>query len=340
MNKEIRSIAVVSGKGGSGKTMVAAALGALISNYMNVTLVDADVATGGLTYYLSLRYVKKPGFGLTECIEDISKSDLAVTTLNYKNETLRFVGVGNHRKIAQSHADLSEVVRHIIGASGDSLVIIDCRGGIDAESISICGMVDCILIVAETDTTSIQATNHLADVLSDNELSYRVGGFLINKVFDDPSTIAKTGSALFRAKFLGAIPFDIEATKCFISGNLPEDRTTFIKQVSHVAHRIIGVPPIGREWEFSDFTGMNLEDKWSTLGGFVISAIGLIISLMAITGLYFERSNMNIGREFFSTSILFLLSIMMLILAASTTNTRRIFGRIFDAYLSILRRIA
>ena len=59
------SIAIVSGKGGSGKTFIAAELASLIAARIPVTLMDADTGTGGLSYYLGLKYVRNITEGFT-----------------------------------------------------------------------------------------------------------------------------------------------------------------------------------------------------------------------------------------------------------------------------------
>lgn len=68
-----KSIAVVSGKGGSGKTMVAVALaqGVALAE-RSCILIDADFATGGLTYYLTFRNFKNARIGLSDILEDKS----------------------------------------------------------------------------------------------------------------------------------------------------------------------------------------------------------------------------------------------------------------------------
>jgi hypothetical protein len=64
-----RSVAIVSGKGGSGKTMIVATI-ANILDYHDIPtlLIDTDVGTGGLSYYLSIKYARGIGLGISELL--------------------------------------------------------------------------------------------------------------------------------------------------------------------------------------------------------------------------------------------------------------------------------
>src|SRR5688572_12115014 len=67
------TLAVVSGKGGSGKTLVATAIAhGLALCEKKVLLVDTDTGTGGLSYYLGFSAYKQTREGLTEFIVEKS----------------------------------------------------------------------------------------------------------------------------------------------------------------------------------------------------------------------------------------------------------------------------
>jgi septum site-determining protein MinD len=67
-----RSIAIISGKGGSGKTMVTAMIACILDhacsvlpekNSQSILAMDADTGTAGLTYYLGLKYLENFSVG-------------------------------------------------------------------------------------------------------------------------------------------------------------------------------------------------------------------------------------------------------------------------------------
>ncbi|WP_305418184.1 nucleotide-binding protein [Photobacterium leiognathi] len=68
-NKSCKTIAIVSGKGGSGKTMLTATIAKILDiSGSSVLLIDADFGTAGLTYYLGLNEVNNISVGLANLI--------------------------------------------------------------------------------------------------------------------------------------------------------------------------------------------------------------------------------------------------------------------------------
>jgi len=66
---DMKVLAVVSGKGGSGKTLfVTTLMLELDRNDIKVILVDGDLGTGGASYFLGLDHVRSIQIGLTEIL--------------------------------------------------------------------------------------------------------------------------------------------------------------------------------------------------------------------------------------------------------------------------------
>src|SRR5262245_12556369 len=133
-----RIIAIVSGKGGSGKTMVAALMAQIMGRSVSVTLVDADTGTGGLTYYLGLNAVSNVAVGLADLLLDSSFPDtLPVQTVAWERSQVSFLGIGDHRRLYRESTSGSSRLPTIMGRLRDlnNVVIVDCRGGIDSESL-------------------------------------------------------------------------------------------------------------------------------------------------------------------------------------------------------------
>src|SRR6266576_1279004 len=107
------SVAVVSGKGGSGKTVVAAEIASLMSRQsLNVILMDADTATGGLSYYLGLKYVRNITEGFTSYA--LAKNSgtpraeqpnlmelIQVVSDDYSGTRFGFLAIGDHRRLSR-----------------------------------------------------------------------------------------------------------------------------------------------------------------------------------------------------------------------------------------------
>lgn len=292
-----KTVAVVSGKGGSGKTMVATSIAKVLDSAgVSTTLVDTDVGTGGLSYYLAVKHISGGiNVGISEMLmrksgehQDEHSKQIETKGLIQKIDGFSdsyFVAVGDHRRLLRERKEdhfrdeIGGALEYLRNRMGNFL-ICDCRGGIDEDSLAVCEFADFIILVIETDAASFQTTIHLVDVLSDNGLSYKIKGFLINKVFDNPSTIVTNGQGAFRAQYLSAIPYDLDALRGFLVGDTPSLNSVFS---DHVRSGIRKLFPeyLGsdrdRVWEFEDYSTVALSDVDARTGGVALSAFLMLI---------------------------------------------------------------
>jgi septum site-determining protein MinD len=307
-----RSIAVISGKGGSGKTMIAAVMASIWAKSSSIShkfaalnpaiiksknppesliLIDGDTGTAGLSYYLGLKYLENFSGGLSQFSSGefefrLSNIDYLAAARPLKHfENTRFFGVGNHRLLTQRmppdhRADLLGAV--VQSFQQEYSIIVDCRGGIDEESIAVCREVDDIILIVESDITSFQASQHVVETLTDLNLAHKLKGFIINKAFNDPSVIARNGIAALRCQCLGAIPFDLSAMRSFFVGEIPDEASQFTAQVWDAMRKAypdeqIFYKPSVRPWQFSEFGQTSVSSGASLFGGIVAASFILII---------------------------------------------------------------
>lgn len=345
-NKLGKVVAIVSGKGGSGKTMLAVALaqGAALAG-REVVLIDTDFATGGLSYYLTFREFNNARLGISDVLEGDglfpSLSSWAVSGVSNGLgrgwlSKLRLVPMGDQRRFFDdTERRSSKLLQSIIEEArhlGD-LVIVDCRGGIDNQSLEVCHMVDEILIVVETDSTSIRSSQHLTDVLSEQKLRSKVAGFVLNKVMDNPTALAKTASSLLGIAYLGSIPFDIEATRSYIQGHIPDSNTLFSQQVFATLPRFMTdmdiydrIPVLSPE----EFGSVTLRSPEVRLGGLVVLTISLYLSATYIFFLY----SSYFGQKYFfdelrAVGILFIFGANIITFIALSDSVKQKIGRFF-----------
>ncbi|MFB2827685.1 ParA family protein [Aeromonas veronii] len=284
-NKDCKTIAVVSGKGGSGKTMLTATIAKILdeSKY-SVLLIDADFGTAGLTYYLGLSEVSNISVGLTNLFSTKTKTalhhDKVIEKLkSYKN--IDFIGVGDHRRYKLNgesdffHEYFDDFITQIKSEARYDFIIVDCRGGVDDESLTVSSTADEIIIVAETDTTSFQATQYLVDTLYDYGVSDKLSGFFVNKVFDDPSLLIRNGAIGFKTRCLSSIPFDLDAIKSFLIGEIPKSSSVYTSQIWHGLRTIevfskIGNAPI-KALDSKQFSIFSFKDRNINIGSYFIS---------------------------------------------------------------------
>ena len=97
-----KTIAILSGKGGSGKTMMSATMANILSLHTEgLLLVDFDFTTAGLSYYLGIDVVAQKREGISNLIVSPSGKRITmnrlVTQVFTDSISYNFLGIGNHR---------------------------------------------------------------------------------------------------------------------------------------------------------------------------------------------------------------------------------------------------
>jgi flagellar biosynthesis protein FlhG len=252
-----------------------------------------------------------------------------------------FLGVGDHRRLFREleHEELPSKLGDIVRSLkslGSSYVLVDCRGGIDPESLAICSAVDEIILVAEADTTSFQASQHVVDILNAHQLGTKLRGFIINKVIDDPSVVIRTGTSVFRCTNLGAVPFDLEATRAFLIGELPPLRSPFLVHtwaaVQKLAPGDVPEPP-GRPWTRREFREIGFANLESVRGGAVLA--GVLFLICVLLPLSITSADRVFGLRVYDMLVI---SGLTLGLLGCFEPFRRALGKIVLAYVDVLSR--
>jgi len=334
-----RSVAIVSGKGGSGKTMIAAVMAELFDSIgSSVILVDADTGTAGLSFYLGLEQVRNTSVGVSNLLTGGTSETRIRDSLQPIRHLAhaRFLSAGDRRASTVGLPDLNLRVKQLISGLDylePDVIIVDCRGGVDLESLAFCQAVDDIILIVESDTTSFQASRDLVEMLGSVGIAPKLAGFIINKVFEDPSTVARNGTALFGTQFLSAIPFDFEAMRDFFVGRIPSVYSVFAVHVQHALHRAFPdetLPPDGHVYTFTEFREVGLTNLDSLRGGLVASAC-----IIFATVLFILSTLSSIAAPFHDFRVAVLVLSIVGLLGASE-GTRRFMGRALNNVMSIL----
>jgi flagellar biosynthesis protein FlhG len=352
-----KSVAVVSGKGGSGKTMVAVAMaqGLAVDGY-RVLLIDTDFATGGLTYYLTFNVFHQGRFGLADIfnksqdrpsMEDLVAYSKADHDERHWLARINLIPIGDQRRLYDVVSDdIKFIIEDIInqGRGIFDVIIVDCRGGIDSQSIDVCSACEDILLVMETDTTSIQASQHLVDILSQKNLKRQLAGFILNKVMDDPSSLAKTGSSLLRADYLGAIPFDIEATRAYIQGKVPDVYSLFSHHVRASQRRLfpeLSNLSVVKPLDSAQFGTLSLRTPEAKIGAVILAAIALNAAFFAVWAVLGQPETYQNRVAVPLREILIGIGVASLLVLAALSESFKVgLGRLLYSYFSILRRLS
>jgi len=168
----LMTISFVSGKGGVGKTSLAANFAWVCAKLAKTILVDLDFQNQGASGLLSLYAPLRGGGALAALSTDrqVEESDLVGCGDNlYFLPAVSCASAPEHAALAElvSQPDFpSKVGRLLIDLHdkfGFEIVILDCHGGLDFVSLAAHRVSDHTIVVTEADTVTFNGTLELLD---------------------------------------------------------------------------------------------------------------------------------------------------------------------------------
>ena len=235
-------VAVVSGKGGVGKTLVSTAIGYEFSKVHRTLIVDLDFFNRGLSGLLGARDKRKveeiepPAEFVDQSLEEknwtVSQVQDNIFTLEYPDLSAEHLLKFQSSEVEKLKEQLEELVDKATDACDAEVVVLDCHGGPDNTSFAACTIADCSVLVSEPERITFYGTLHFlrqAEKAIGNEdtnihlLFNKVGkdfsGSFLQRLYDED--IQK----FFGPKpLLGMIPFEEYLTNEF-------GKTTFLTSV-------------------------------------------------------------------------------------------------------------
>lgn len=232
-----RVISVVSGKGGSGKSLLTAVLGqALAREGENVLLVDMDIFVRGLTVLLySFRRPKRDGNSTVSNLLGIFssesqkrgpvKTDASTYKLERFHECDVLPAVSNiGEPLDYDDTNLSDekfcqrAIARLIKSVKDryDYIFLDNRAGMDSLIAASCRAADIVLAIAEDDAVGRQTNTNLVHFLQTRK-RVRIIYSIMNKARGLRSYPEVQDRSKQKQEFtmLGIIPFDMEIMESF-----------------------------------------------------------------------------------------------------------------------------
>lgn len=209
------SICVVSGKGGTGKSMVTASLATMLSRHGRTLIVDADLGVGN-AHILQDVHPEHSFFDVVE--EHMEVGDILCKC----NDNLDLLAGGSGYA---SMSGLSNYQMHLIAQGLEKLelqykhLVVDCAAGISPQTISFAAAADVVMLVTTPDVTAMTDAYALYKVLlqrKPNSTPLLVVNRVINQ--EEAQSVAERITSVSR-KFLGRAPRWV--------ATLPEDRAAF-----------------------------------------------------------------------------------------------------------------
>jgi len=234
-------IAVTSGKGGTGKTLVSSCLGfALTRAGHRVLLVDADLATDGLSLYL----LGPQGIGDWESFRD-ENTFASVLRRRSMNGVVGVVPRPINRSASGDHGVIYDALISSRGLYGDlpppntvdrdhfrvavgqlfdglrsraefDYIIVDTRGGFSFETADVCALADSFILVTEADFTSFYQSRNLVQEVgaSAEELGRepRLRAIFVNKALEKIRDSGELDLAAMEVSFRLEVVKEFEST--------------------------------------------------------------------------------------------------------------------------------
>jgi septum site-determining protein MinD len=319
---DTKYINVVSGKGGTGKTLLCTILAELLGNQnVNVLVVDMDIFVRGLTALLYFH--KGESLMLTE------ESELTISDIFYRNErksmkegrlaihryrsfdicpaVSRINQLFNHERelifdVEHNHMSFKRVIDFIPQGRYD-YVLLDCRAGYDSLVSAIHESADMTICVQEDDDISNVTASNLVRQL-ERDSSRKPIFSLINKArnindFNDLENKQKQGLTS-----IGYIPFDMDVMNSFGEKSFWDDisKSLYKSAVAEAWNKLCFKADLKHNLKYRRNSPL-LSDKVESFFGIiglrqrVVSILGLFITVIGATYSFLGRDIFYYIRE-------------------------------------------
>jgi septum site-determining protein MinD len=205
-----RVIAMVSGKGGVGKTTVTANLGiALAKRNLKVCLVDADIAMANLSLLLSMH-------SSPITLHDVLLGEASIQDAIYDGpEGVKLVPSGlsleSYRRVDPER--LKSVIDAIVNQF--DFILLDSPPGIEKNVMGVMNAAEEVLLI--TIPTSASIADVLKAKITAQRLNTRVIGILINMLRNEKGEIKPDDvMKMLELPIFGLIPYDAEIRRSFM----------------------------------------------------------------------------------------------------------------------------
>lgn len=207
-----RIIAVVSGKGGVGKTTMVANLGSALTKMgKNVIVLDANLTTPSLGLHLGV-----PLYPVT--LHDVLKGSANIKDAVYTHETgVKIIPAGlslrDMRGVDSKH--LPNALLDLLGSA--EIILLDSAAGFGKEALASIEAADEMVVVTNPEISAV--TDALKAVKIAEQLGTKPLGFVLNRTTGKRHEMARGDilSMLDNVPLLGEVPEDISVQQAVAS---------------------------------------------------------------------------------------------------------------------------
>jgi CO dehydrogenase maturation factor len=208
----------VTGKGGSGKTMLTAIMTGLLARRENLRIlaIDADSAVN-LPYALGMRVGTTVSDMRRNLIED-PEARAEIENKHIRNVMAESLEIGGGFDLLVMgrpegpgcYCSVNDLLRYGIERLSQDydMTLVDCEAGPEQVNRRVVRGVDVLIIVTDTSIRGVQVTGSIAEVVRQDEtMGFTRTGLVINRFKGDDTLIAERAGQL-GLQILGRIPED------------------------------------------------------------------------------------------------------------------------------------
>jgi len=275
---KIKSIAFLSGKGGTGKTSIAASISYVLAHCGFKTLiVDIDLFTYGMTFYSLGEYPKKNQRSLSQIFADNNEDSFIdpilitntftngnlflLPSISSKDFTSNQLYLGDrYNSLKELCIKLKQILEFVITKHKFEYILIDTRGGTDHTNIGAAFAAKEYIVITEPDKPSWEMGKMLIDTIDEAEtkegMEIKRTGFVINKNVLPANEIEAYLQKIWKTPHFGTIPLDENVIKCFQEKKVAIDAETkcpFSKSI----YNIIKKSGLSKDWPLESISKLN-----------------------------------------------------------------------------------
>lgn len=206
------SITIASGKGGTGKTFLAANLGAALASFgKDVIVLDADVELPSLELHFGLE-------GMKTTLNDVLAGKAEIERAIYSAQGgVKVVpaGISLYKLRKVNLAKLEDIIEEL--KSKTEILLVDVPPGIGSNVVATLAAGKQLLLIVVPTFTAMPAAFKTKQVAKN--LGVEILGAVINRAtFDENELTVKEVEGILEEKVLAVIPEDVEVKKSMSTG--------------------------------------------------------------------------------------------------------------------------
>ena len=284
----MKTISILSGKGGTGKSSISISIASLLAHCgLRTLIIDLDLFTHGLTFYSLGSSLDKISGSMSDIFMEEKNSSVVPVIVpseftsgnlyiipsisNMEQSVEMSVFDKRYTNLTDFRVMVDAIVKKIEASGEFDFVFIDTRGGTDYTSIGSALSSDYFIVVTEADKPSWKMGDFLINSIVEAEKRENIHskrlGFIINKNLLPSADIEQYLRKKWGMPHVGTIPFDKTAIKFF-----QENRMTVEEDpgcpFSREIHKIIKNNFVSEKW-----TDRNINRFESATKSGIISSI-------------------------------------------------------------------